>query len=172
MFSILIPTFNNFNYLKLCLDSIKKNSKFNHEIIVHINDGSDGTLEYIKSNNIIYTHSKKNIGLCSSLNLAAKKSSMKYLLYTHDDMYFCPSWDGYLFEDLTNLKHDFFYLSATMIEPFKGAHLTYDCGKSIGTFNENKLIEPVFGSNVLLIQQFPLLHRMNISLVTKMITQI
>ena len=59
MFTILIPTFNNFTYLKLCLDSIKKNSKFNHEIIVHINDGSDGTLEYIKSKKINYSHSKK-----------------------------------------------------------------------------------------------------------------
>ena len=56
MFSIIIPTFNNLNYLRLCLDSIKKNSKFNHEIIVHINDGSDGTLEYIKSNKINYTY--------------------------------------------------------------------------------------------------------------------
>ena len=59
MFSIIIPTFNNLNYLRLCLDSIKKNSKFNHEIIVHINDGSDGTFEYIKSKKINYSHSKK-----------------------------------------------------------------------------------------------------------------
>ena len=44
MFSI-IPTFNNLDYLKLCLDSIKKNSEYNHEIIVHVNDGSDGTLD-------------------------------------------------------------------------------------------------------------------------------
>ena len=33
MFSILIPTFNNLDYLKLCIDSIKKNSKFEHQII-------------------------------------------------------------------------------------------------------------------------------------------
>mgnify|MGYP001965349326 FL=1 len=141
MFSIIIPTFNNLNYLRLCLDSIKKNSKFNHEIIVHINDGSDGTFEYIKSKKINYSYSKKNIGLCSSLNLAVKQSSMKYLLYSHDDMYFCPKWDIYLSEELNNTNHDFFYFSGTMIEPFKGAHLTYDCGESIGTFNENKLIE-------------------------------
>ena len=38
MFSILIPTFNNIDYLKLCIESIRKNSKFNHQIIVHINE--------------------------------------------------------------------------------------------------------------------------------------
>ena len=48
MFSIIIPTFNNFKYLKLCLHSIKKNSLKNHEIIIHVNDGSDGTLDFVK----------------------------------------------------------------------------------------------------------------------------
>ena len=41
MFSIIIPTYNNLEYLKLCLASIKKNSQYKHEIIIHINDGSD-----------------------------------------------------------------------------------------------------------------------------------
>ena len=49
MISIVIPTYNNLNYLKLCLKSLKKNSSFKHEIIIHINDGSDGTLDFIKA---------------------------------------------------------------------------------------------------------------------------
>ena len=48
MFSIVIPTYNNFKYLELCLNSIKKNSKYNHEIILHVNDGEDGSLNYAK----------------------------------------------------------------------------------------------------------------------------
>ena len=47
MISILIPTFNNINYLKLTIASIKKNSNFkNYEILLHINDGTDGTLDF------------------------------------------------------------------------------------------------------------------------------
>ena len=56
MFSIIIPTFNNLNYLKICYDSIKKNSTYKHEIILHINEGSDGTLDFVKKNNINYTY--------------------------------------------------------------------------------------------------------------------
>ena len=56
-------------------------------------------------------------------------------------MYFCPGWDVFLSKELKNIKHDLFYFSGTMIEPFKGAHLTFDCGRSIDTFNEKKLIE-------------------------------
>ena len=42
-FSILIPTLNNINYLKICINSIKKNSKYNHEILVHSNNSIDQT---------------------------------------------------------------------------------------------------------------------------------
>ena len=48
MFSIVIPSFNNLEYLKLCLNSLKKNSKYKHQIIVHINEGTDGSLDYVK----------------------------------------------------------------------------------------------------------------------------
>ena len=27
------------------------------------------------------------------MNLAAKKASFEYILYAHDDFYFCPDWD-------------------------------------------------------------------------------
>ena len=56
MFSVVIPTFNNFKYLKLCLNSLKKNSNFDHEFIVHVNEGIDGTLEFIKNNNLKYSY--------------------------------------------------------------------------------------------------------------------
>ena len=45
--SIIVPTFNNLTYLKFFLESLKKNSKFEHEVVIHINDGSDGTLDFI-----------------------------------------------------------------------------------------------------------------------------
>ena len=63
--SIIIPTFNNLDYLKFFLRSLKINSTFDHEIILHINDGSDGTLKYALDNNIKHTYSENNIGLCS-----------------------------------------------------------------------------------------------------------
>ena len=61
MFSIIIPTYNNLDYLKLCISSIKKNSIYDHEIIVHVNEGIDGTLNYLNEMDIKYTHSKTMI---------------------------------------------------------------------------------------------------------------
>ena len=78
MFSILIPTYNNLEYLKVCINSIRKNSKFSHQIIVHINEGTDGTLEYIKRYNLEYTLSTENIGMPKALN---KHQTIKKRLY-------------------------------------------------------------------------------------------
>ncbi|TQV62035.1 MAG: glycosyltransferase [Halothiobacillaceae bacterium] len=64
MFSIIIPTWNNIACLKLCIDGIKNNSCFDHEIIVHVNEGNDGTLEWLNKAGIKYTHSTGNIGIC------------------------------------------------------------------------------------------------------------
>ena len=68
MFSILIPSYNNLDYLKTCINSVRKNSTFDHQIIVHINEGTDGSLQYIKENNVEYTYSEKNIGMPKALN--------------------------------------------------------------------------------------------------------
>ncbi len=140
MISIIIPTFNNLEYLKLCLRSLEQNSFEKHEIILHINDGSDGTLDFIKNKDFKFTYSKENLGLCTSINSAAKLSNSKYILYSHDDMYFCPFWDKILLDEVKNLGHDNFYLSGTMIEPFTG-HITFNCGTNIKSFDEKKLLE-------------------------------
>ena len=140
MISIIIPTFNNLDYLKLCLKSLEKNSHKKHEIIFHINDGSDGTLKFIKNSNFKFTYSKENLGLCSSINAAVKLSNNKYILYSHDDMYFCPMWDKILLNEVNAIGHDNFYLSGTMIEAFSG-HITFNCGTNINSFDEDKLLK-------------------------------
>ena len=140
MFSIIIPSLNNLNYLSLCLSSIKKNSKFNHEIIIHVNEGKDGTLDYVKSNKIIHTYSSKNIGLCSGVNMAAKIATTNYILYSHDDMYFCPGWDQSLKNEISKINSNLYYLSGTMIEQNSG-HIQFDSGFDYNDFNEKKLLD-------------------------------
>ena len=90
MFSIIIPTFNNLDYLKNCLKSLKKNSKFKHQIIPHVNIGKDGTKDFLSSEKFEYTFTDYNAGICEGANLASKKAKFDYILYSHDDFYFCP----------------------------------------------------------------------------------
>jgi len=136
MFSLIIPSYNNLEYLKLCIASIKKNSFFNNEIILHINDGSDGTLDFAKANNIPFSYSAVNAGICTGCNNAVRLSSQKYVVYAHDDMYFLPGWDIEFKKEIDLIKEEDFYLSGTMIENHIHAY-----GDSIKTFREEDLLK-------------------------------
>ena len=141
MFSIILPTYNNLAYLKLCLESIKKNSKFEHEVIIHVNEGTDGTLDYLKTLNHKITYSKKNSGVCVAFNEAVRKSTKNFIVLAHDDMYFCPNWDYVFKKELDSIpKNSDFFLSGTMVQPFK-SYINLDCGNSVINFNEKKLLE-------------------------------
>ena len=144
MFSIIIPTFNNIQYLKKCIESIRNNSTYNHEIIPHVNEGSDGTIDYLKENNIKYTFTNYNSGICKGMNMAAKKANTEFILYAHDDFYFCPKWDLVLKSELDKIKHKNFYLSGTMVN---NGQITLDCGSNLETFNEKKLLSEISNAN-------------------------
>jgi GT2 family glycosyltransferase len=138
MFSILIPTFNNLTYLKLCINSIKKNSKYKHQIIPHVNIGNDGTVEYLKKENINFSYTKYNSGICEGINKAAKLANTDFLLYAHDDFYFSPDWDEILYKEVKKIGHNNFYLSGTMMHQ---GQIDFNCGNSPSEFNEKKFLD-------------------------------
>ena len=58
--SIIIPTFQNFKYLELCINSLQKNSSYEHEIIIHVNGDDKETEEYILNKKIKFTKKIKS----------------------------------------------------------------------------------------------------------------
>ena len=138
--SIIVPTYNNIKYLKFFLSSLTKNSKYEHELVIHINNGSDGTIDYISNNKIKYTYSNENIGLCSSMNKAFSLTTSNYILYAHDDMYFCKNWDEFLIDEIKKQKNNLYYLSGTNVSTRFGL-INYDCGSDIENFDEDKFLK-------------------------------
>ena len=138
MFSIIIPTLNNLKFLKFCIKSLKKNSFFNHEIIPHVNIGTDGTIKYLENEKINFSYTDYNAGICEGMNLAVKKSNYEYILYSHDDFYFCPNWDKILKKEIDLIGHNKFYLSGTMMN--KG-QIDFDCGDTVENFDENRFLD-------------------------------
>lgn len=117
LFSVFIPTWNNLPFLKLCIESIEKNSAFSHEILIHVNDGSDGTLEWVRSRGYKYTHSEENIGVCWAMNGLRPLMTTDYVMYINDDMYMCPDWDRVLYDEICRQSDKRWYLASTMIQP-------------------------------------------------------
>lgn len=142
-FSIVIPSWNNLSFLQNCIKSIRKNSSYPHQIIVHVNQGIDGSYEWVKAQpDIDYTYSPENIGVCYALNAARTLIKTPYLLYLNDDMYLCPGWDKALLEEIKTIGHDLFFLSSTVIEPVASSNAVIEknYGHDIASFQEEKLL--------------------------------
>lgn len=144
-FSIVIPTWNNLPLLKVCIDSIRKHSHFEHQIVLHINEGSDGTLEWVKEMGFDYAYSAKNVGVCWAMNACRPLVKTDYLLYLNDDMYVLPNWDLELWKEIKKLPNELFFLSSTIIEPTLSPHpgviSPYNYGQSAETFEEERLLK-------------------------------
>jgi glycosyltransferase involved in cell wall biosynthesis len=144
LFTILIPTWNNLEFLKLCVDSIKKNSRFEHQIVLHINEGTDGTREWAQAELLDHTSSEDNIGICYAVNRASSLAEAEYIVYMNDDMYVCPDWDFHLWEEISKAGSDLFFFSATAIEPEdvgkRCALAPYSFGRSPRDFDEGRLL--------------------------------
>ncbi len=142
-FSIVIPTWCNLEFLKICLRSLQQNSQMQHQVIVHLNDGKDGSADYVRELGIDFTESEENIGVCYAVNLAASLARHDWLLFLNDDMYCCPGWDIELAKKIDQIGHDGCMLSGTMIEPFETGNscvAVKDFGRGASSFDEAGLL--------------------------------
>ena len=143
MFSIIIPTWNNLDFLKLCVSSIRKHSQFAHEIVIHINDGSDGTLEWVKSQNLRFSHTEKNIGVCLAVNHLVGQASHDWVLYMNDDMVACPGWDTAFVNAIGSCDTELALFFSTMIQADNGRNpniIKHDFGSTPQDFDESGLL--------------------------------
>ena len=142
-FSILIPTWKNLPYLKLCLRSIEQNSTYKHQIIIYVNECED-TREWVKEQGYEYLSSPTNVGICWALNALRPLVKTDYILYMNDDMYVCPGWDKVLWEEIERQPNKMFFISATLIQPrpffCKSVIAPANFGESVETFQEEKLL--------------------------------
>ncbi len=145
VFSILIPSWNNLDYLKCCVESIRKNSRYHHQIVVHINEGKDGSVEWVKSQRLGYSYSEENVGVCYGFNSPATLAMSDYIVLADDDYYFAPDWDYHLLEEIKKLDHYYFCICGTMIEhsptQYSSMIAPHNFGKTVHDFEEERFLK-------------------------------
>jgi glycosyltransferase involved in cell wall biosynthesis len=146
VFSILIPSWNNLDYLKCCVASIHKNSRYHHQIVVHVNEGKDGTEDWVKSQGLSYTRSLENAGVCFGFNAPSSLAESEYIVMSDDDYYFAPDWDYYLLEEIKKLDHPYFCITGTMIEHSPTQYpasiaAPYNFGTTVKEFDEERFLK-------------------------------
>ena len=91
---IIIPSYNNIEYLKLCIESIYRNTKVSFNIIISDAGSNEDTWDYYKSLKKITIigerHKRKNYS--EACNAGIEKSSSEYFVILNSDVVVSENW--------------------------------------------------------------------------------
>ena len=119
-----ISTYNNLDYLKIAIDSIRKNSYYNDApFVIHAENCTDGTNEWLEQNakryNLEYyvdiNDSPKGIG--GGMNFCAEKTKTEFVMFAHSDFYVTKDWDKALLDLFTKYPNDRLWVNSWRVEP-------------------------------------------------------
>lgn len=96
---IIIPTYNNLEYLKACVESIRKVTDWPYNIIV-VNSGSDGTAKWLSEQPDVIAHnSETRLHFSAANNVGLRISKEAYVCLLNDDTIVSVGWLGALMHE-------------------------------------------------------------------------
>lgn len=120
-----ISTYNNLPYLKLAIESVRKNSYFKDApFIVHAENCTDGTNEWLFENqdkynltSIIEPTNEVVKGIGGGMNVCAEYVETEYIMFLHSDFYVSQNWDFALIQIFEKYPNEQLWVSSHRIEP-------------------------------------------------------
>ncbi|MDN5316594.1 MAG: hypothetical protein PWR08_718 [Thermoanaerobacterium sp.] len=104
--SIIILTYNQIDYTKMCIESIRKYTKTPYEIIVVDNGSTDGTIEYLElQNDIKLIKNKENRGFAAGCNQGISIAEGEYIVLLNNDTIVTENWLSNLLYCLNNAEN-------------------------------------------------------------------
>ncbi len=137
--SVLVVTWNGRQHLAACLDSlVEQVPGVEHEILVHDNGSSDGTVEWMASAHprIQWVRSETNLGFAAANNKLAELAHGDYLAFVNNDMRAEKDWLRALVDTLASAPADVAGV-AGRIHDWNGERL--DFGRGVVTFDGHAL---------------------------------
>jgi len=124
MMTFCISTYNNLDYLKLAVKSVRKNSYYKDApFIVHAENCNDGTDNWLDSNfkkyNLEYYIDKNDppLGIGGGMNFCADKVQTEFINFLHSDFYVTKNWDKALMDIFEKYPEEKLWVNSHRIEP-------------------------------------------------------
>ena len=124
MITFCISTYNNLEYLKIAVDSVRKNSFYKDApFIIHAENCTDGTNEWLKENsekyNLEYYLDKNDNpkGIGGGMNFCADRVETDYIMFLHSDFYVTPNWDKALMDTHNKYPNEKLWVNSHRVEP-------------------------------------------------------
>jgi GT2 family glycosyltransferase len=120
-----ISTYNNLPYLKIAIDSVRKNSYFKEApFIVHSENCTDGTNEWLFENKerynltlVIEPQTIEVRGIGGGMNVCADHVETEYIMFLHSDFYVTKNWDIELLKIHERYPNEKLWVNSYRIEP-------------------------------------------------------
>tara|TARA_Y100000592_G_scaffold101195_1_gene186721 strand:+ start:2169 stop:3041 length:873 start_codon:yes stop_codon:yes gene_type:complete len=119
-----ISSFNNLNYLKLAVKSVRENSYYKDSpLIIHAENCQDGTNEWLADNSKkwnfeYYVEQNENpIGIGGGMNFCASKVKTEFINFLHADFYVSKNWDIELLNKFEKYPDDKLMVFSQRIQP-------------------------------------------------------
>jgi GT2 family glycosyltransferase len=134
MITFCISTYNNLEYLKIAVDSVRKNSYYKDApFIVHAENCTDGTNEWLFENKdkydltlLIEPETLVVRGIGGGMNVCAEHVKTEYICFLHSDFYVTANWDKELVDAFKRYPDNKLWINSWRVEPamFKTSHTT------------------------------------------------
>jgi len=119
-----ISTFNNLEYLKIAIDSVRTNSYYNDApFIIHAENCEDGTDEWLKEHakeyDLEYYIDKNDVplGIGGGMNFCAERVKTEYIMFLHSDFYVTKDWDLDLLNVFEQYPDEKLWVNSHRVEP-------------------------------------------------------
>ena len=122
-----ISTYNNLEYLKIAIKSVRKNSYYkNAPFIIHAENCDDGTDKWLESNadkyNLTYFIDKTILGdgvkgIGGGMNFCAENVETEYIMFLHSDFYVTKDWDKRLMDVFDKYPNEKLWVNSHRVEP-------------------------------------------------------
>jgi len=145
-FSVIIPTYQAAEELRICLDSFAKNSRLQNEFRVYVNPDDSGrhdpdVVNVVKDFDVVLTLNETPMGPYGAWNRGAREAKNELLCFITDDQYWAPGWD----EEIWRYVDDYPILTGQIVESgVVGAYPTNivkNFGESAENFDEAAFLE-------------------------------
>jgi GT2 family glycosyltransferase len=121
-----IGTYNNLPYLKIAVESVRRNSYYNDApFIIHAENCTDGTNDWLEENsdkyNLAYftekTEGNAVRGIGGSMNFCAERVQTEYIMFLHSDFYVTKDWDLELLKIHQKYPNEKLWVNSHRVEP-------------------------------------------------------
>lgn len=140
-FSIVVPSWKDYKYLELFLNSLLQNTTVKYEVLLHLNEVDDQILDLARRYDLGCTFSEKNEGIAFGTNRCLERATGDYVFFPNSDMVMLPGWDIALQKAIEKFGENVY--CSTMIEP-AGANphfIIKDYGREPEDFDLVRILE-------------------------------